>query len=195
MEKITQTISTLEVEARVIELRGTKVILDRDVAELYQTETREINKAVKNNPEKFPNGYYFTLQHTEKQYVVENFHRMENLKKSTVEPKAFTEKGLYMLATILKSPRATQTTIAIIDSFVKLRELIRNVDAIQNEPDLIKQKGIVKRTGQLLSDLLIDDADTSEMESTIELNLMAVKLKHTVKRIKNNNKTEDKSEI
>lgn len=61
MEKITQTISTLEVEARVIELRGTKVILDRDVAELYQTETREINKAVKNNPEKFPNGYYFTL--------------------------------------------------------------------------------------------------------------------------------------
>ena len=81
-----------------------------------------------------------------------------------------------MLATILKSPRATQTTIAIIDSFVKLRELIRNVDAIQNEPDLIKQKGIVKRTGQLLSDLLIDDADTTEMESTIELNLMAVKL-------------------
>ena len=67
-----------------------------------------------------------------------------------------------MLATILKSPRATQTTIAIIDSFVKLRELIRNVDAIQNEPDLIKQKGIVKRTGQLLSDLLIDDADTTE---------------------------------
>lgn len=100
-----------------------------------------------------------------------------------------------MLATILKSPRATQTTIAIIDSFVKLRELIRNVDAIQNEPDLIKQKGIVKRTGQLLSDLLIDDADTTEMESTIELNLMAVKLKHTVKRIKNNNKTEDKSEF
>ena len=74
-----------------------------------------------------------------------------------------------MLATILKSPRATQTTIAIIDSFVKLRELIRNVDAIQNEPDLIKQKGIVKRTGQLLSDLLIDDADTTEMESTIEI--------------------------
>ena len=163
--------------------------------ELYKTETRDINKAVRNNPEKFPSGYFFTLKPSEKQYVVENFHRMENLKKSTVEPKAFTEKGLYMLATILKSPRATQTTIAIIDSFVKLRELIRNVDAIQNEPDLIKQKGIVKRTSQLLSDLLIDDADTTEMESTIELNLMAVKLKHTVKRIKNNNKTEDKSEI
>ena len=195
MENELQVIGTKEVEERIIELRGQKILLDRDVAELYKTETRDINKAVRNNPEKFPSGYFFTLKPSEKQYVVENFHRMENLKKSTVEPKAFTEKGLYMLATILKSPRATQTTIAIIDSFVKLRELIRNVDAIQNEPDLIKQKGIVKRTGQLLSDLLIDDADTTEMESTIELNLMAVKLKHTVKRIKNNNKTEDKSEI
>ena len=189
MENELQVIGTKEVEERIIELRGQKILLDRDVAELYKTETRDINKAVRNNPEKFPSGYFFTLKPSEKQYVVENFHRMENLKKSTVEPKAFTEKGLYMLATILKSPRATQTTIAIIDSFVKLRELIRNV------PDLIKQKGIVKRTGQLLSDLLIDDADTTEMESTIELNLMAVKLKHTVKRIKNNNKTEDKSEI
>ena len=187
MENELQVIGTKEVEERIIELRGQKILLDRDVAELYKTETRDINKAVRNNPEKFPSGYFFTLKPSEKQYVVENFHRMENLKKSTVEPKAFTEKGLYMLATILKSPRATQTTIAIIDSFVKLRELIRNVDA--------KQKGIVKRTGQLLSDLLIDDADTTEMESTIELNLMAVKLKHTVKRIKNNNKTEDKSEI
>lgn len=129
MENLPQTIGTKEVEARVIELRGQKVILDRDVAELYQTETREINKAVKNNPEKFPDGYCFTLQPSEKQYVVENFHRMERLKKSTVEPRAFTERGLYMLATIMKSPRATQTTIAIIDSFTKLRELTRNIEA------------------------------------------------------------------
>lgn len=92
MENLPQTIGTKEVEARVIELRGQKVILDRDVAELYQTETREINKAVKNNPEKFPDGYCFTLQPSEKQYVVENFHRMERLKKSTVEPRAFTER-------------------------------------------------------------------------------------------------------
>lgn len=186
MEKITQTISTLEVEARVIELRGTKVILDRDVAELYQTETREINKAVKNNPEKFPNGYYFTLQHTEKQYVVENFHRLESLKKSTVEPKAFTEKGLYMLATILKSPRATQTTIAIIDAFTQLRELTRNIGSIHNEPDSNKQKGLIQRTGELLSDLLTDDAEVTETESFIELNLMAIKFKHTVKHTKKN---------
>lgn len=186
MENLPQTIGTKEVEARVIELRGQKVILDRDVAELYQTETREINKAVKNNPEKFPDGYCFTLQPSEKQYVVENFHRMESLKKSTVEPRAFTERGLYMLATIMKSPRATQTTIAIIDSFTKLRELTRNIEAIHNEPDNVKQKGLIQRTGELLSDLLVDDTDTTETESTIELNLMAVKFKHTVKRTKKN---------
>jgi hypothetical protein len=181
-----QVISTKEVETRIIELRGLQILLDRDVAELYATETREINKAVKNNPDKFPEGYCFTLQAAEKQYVVETFHRMESLKKSTVEPRAFTEKGLYMLATILKSPKATQTTIAIIDSFTKLRELARNINAIHNEPDSNKQKGLVQRTGELLSDLLVDDTEMTETESTIELNLMAVKFKHTVKRRKKN---------
>ena len=65
MENLPQTIGTKEVEARVIELRGQKVILDRDVAELYQTETREINKAVKNNPRKIPGRVLLTLQPSE----------------------------------------------------------------------------------------------------------------------------------
>lgn len=91
-----------------------------------------------------------------------------------------------MLATILKSPRATQTTMAIIDSFAKLRELTRNIEAIHNEPDNAKQKGLIQRTGELLSDLLVDDTETTETESTIEVNLMAVKFKHTVKRTKKN---------
>ena len=82
MENELQVIGTKEVEERIIELRGQKILLDRDVAELYKTETRDINKAVRNNPEKFPSGYFFTLKPSEKQYVVENFHRMENLKKS-----------------------------------------------------------------------------------------------------------------
>lgn len=186
MENLPQTIGIKEVEARVIELRGKKVILDRDVAELYGVETKRVNEAIRNNPEKFPERYCVYLKVSEKQYVVENFDRMENLKKSTVEPRAFTESGLYMLATILKSPRATQTTMAIIDSFTKLRELTRNIEAIHNEPDNAKQKGLIQRTGELLSDLLVDDTETTETESTIELNLMAVKFKHTVKRTKKN---------
>lgn len=147
-------------------------------------ETKHINQAVRNNIEKFPEGYSFILQSAEKEYVVKNFDRLESLKSSTVEPRAFTERGLYMLATILKSKRATQTTIAIIDSFAKLRELSRNITELHNEPDNTKQKGIVQRTGELLSDLLVEDGETTETESSIELNLMAIKFKHTVKRTK-----------
>ena len=90
------------VENKIITLRDQQVILDADVAELYGVETRDINKAVRNNPEKFPPGYIFEINESEKNELVENFHRFERQKHSTVFPKAFTEKGLYMLATILK---------------------------------------------------------------------------------------------
>ena len=112
--------TTNDVMARIIKIRGQEVLLDRDVAELYGVETRDINKAVKNNPDKFPEGYIFTLQPSEKQELVENFDRLKTLQFSTVEPHAFIERGLYMLATILKSKQATSTMLAIIDSFVKL---------------------------------------------------------------------------
>lgn len=91
-------------ENKIIFIREQRVILDRDVAELYGVETRRINEALKNNPEKFPDGYVIELTDKEKQYVVENFDHLEKLKYSHVPTKAFTEKGLYMLATILKSP-------------------------------------------------------------------------------------------
>lgn len=184
MENLPQTIGTQEVEARVIELRGQKVILDRDVAELYFTETREINKAVRNNPEKFPDGYCFVLQPSEKQYVVENFHRMENLKKSTVEPRAFTERGLYMLATILRSPKATQTTLAIIDSFARLREISRNISDLQRTDDPEARQRLGRRAGRLLSEILIEGTETTQTETMLEVNLLALKLKHTITRKK-----------
>lgn len=88
----------------------TPVILDSDVAALYGVDTRDLNKSLKNNPEKFPSGYSFTLTKSEKTEVVENFHHLSKLKFSPHLPKAFTEKGLYMLATILKSSQATGTT-------------------------------------------------------------------------------------
>jgi hypothetical protein len=84
----------------IVELRGQSVLLDADVAEIYGVETRDINKAVANNPDKFPTGYFVELSKPEKSELVENFHRFNKLKHSTVNPKAFPEKGLYMLATI-----------------------------------------------------------------------------------------------
>ncbi|MCE9108472.1 ORF6N domain-containing protein [Bacteroides pyogenes] len=182
MENEMQVITTKEVENLVIELKGQKVLLDRDIAALYGTETKEINKAVRNNPDKFPEKYFFTLQVSEKQYVVENFHQMQSLKKSTVEPKAFTEGGLYMLATILKSPRATNTTIAIIDTFIKLRDFSRCVAVMSQEPDTDKRKSLMEHNSQLLVDLLATDGEVTENESTIELNLAVLKIKRTIKK-------------
>jgi len=91
------------------------VIIDSDIAELYQVNTRDINK-------------------DEKKELVENFHRFNGLKHSTALPKAFTERGLYMLATILKSSKATETTLAIIDTFAKVREISRTIKEIPKTP-------------------------------------------------------------
>ena len=116
-------LTPIDVESKIITLRGQQVILDCDVAELYGVETKRINEAVSNNPEKFPEGYVLLLEEQEKNELVEIFDRFEKQKHSTVLPRAFTEKGLYMLATILKSPRAVQTTIAIVEAYAKLKEL------------------------------------------------------------------------
>jgi hypothetical protein len=89
------------VEEKIVTLRCIPVIIDYDVAEIYGVKTKEIIKAVKNNPHKFPKGYLFELTLDEKDEVVKNFHHLKSLKFSPVQPKAFTEKGLYMLATIL----------------------------------------------------------------------------------------------
>ncbi|WP_133138049.1 ORF6N domain-containing protein [Legionella rowbothamii] len=177
-------ISQLDVEEQIINIRNTHVILDSDIATLYGVETRDINKAVKNNPDKFPENYIIQLNKREKNELVENFHRFNGLKHSTVNPKAFTEKGLYMLATILKSPKATETTLAIIETFTKVREISCTIKAIpqtpQNSP---KYQELMQKTGDLISDLVVpDDLDTSETEASIEVNLAIVKFKYSVKK-------------
>ena len=102
----------------MIVLRNQPVLIDANVAELYGVETKRVNEAVRNNPKKFPYGYIFELDKYEKKEVVENFDHLKKLKFSKVAPTAFTERGLYMLATILKSDRAVETTIAIVDTYL-----------------------------------------------------------------------------
>ena len=118
-KKILPDVTSEDVEERVLVLRNQRVLIDSDVAELYGIETKRVNEAVRNNPEKFPYGYIFVLDKYEKQEVVENFDHLNKLKFSKVQPTAFTERGLYMLATILKSERAISTTLAIVDKFVR----------------------------------------------------------------------------
>lgn len=170
------------VKEHILTFRGQKVILDCDVAYLYDVQTKEVNQAVRNNPEKFPEGYIFELDYNEKNEVVKNFDHLEKLKFSRTLPKAFTEKGLYMLATILKSPKATQTTIAIVEAFAQLRELSRTIAAIAETQDEYAQKSLVQKGSDILTGILDNDMYISDTETTMEVNFALFKVKHTVKR-------------
>ena len=183
-KNIKNLVETQDIETRLIVLRGQKVLIDRDVAELYGVETKRVNEAVKNNPDKFPDGYFFTLQGAEKQQLVENFDHFTTLKNSPVEPRAFTEKGLYMLATILKSERATAVTIAIIETFAKVRELKRELVELHKETDKAVQEKKMNHFGEVLTDIVMPDLETSETESSLEINFLIGKIKHTVKRVR-----------
>ena len=98
--------------------------------------------------------------------------------------KVFTERGLYMLATILHGERARAVTFAIIETFYKVRNLKRELLEIHNEPDKDTQQQKMKHFGEVLADIVMPDLQTSETESSLELNFIIGKLKHTVKRVR-----------
>ena len=125
------------IKDKIIVVQGRQVILDSDVAALYGVETKRVNEAIKNNPDKFPDGYILQLTPLEWEDLRSKISTTKSA-KVRYAPKAFTEKGLYMLATILKSPVATQTTIGIIETFAKVKELSRTMSALQepNDPHL-----------------------------------------------------------
>jgi hypothetical protein len=166
----------------IIEIRGLSFLLDSDIAQIYGVETRDINKAVTNNPDKFPAGYIIELSKAEKNELVENFHRFDKLKHSTVNPKAFAEKGLYMLATILKSSQAIQATLSIIETFSKIRELSRSIKELSAVQDKAEQKSLMQKSGELIAEIFDDDLHTSDTETSIELNFAVLKFKHTTKK-------------
>lgn len=176
-------VTTQDVEARMIMLRNQPVLIDADVAVLYGVDTREVNQAVRNNPRKFPYGYLFELDKYEKEEVIKNFDHLNNLKYSKVAPTAFTERGLYMLATILKGDRAISTTLAIVDTFVQVRQLARTMEALQNVEDGgSQQRTLLQRTGDMLAEVVGHNLSTSTTETEIELNFAVVKIKHKIIR-------------
>ena len=148
---------TVKIEDKLMLVRDQYVLLDRDVAALYGVETRAVNQAVKNNPEKFPVGYIFRLDEFEFQSLKSKFLTSNNPSgKGGVRklPTVFTEKGLYMLATILKSKLAAQATIEIIETFALVRQLKRDVLALHTEKNKVMQKSIIKRFGEALVDIV-----------------------------------------
>lgn len=98
--------------------------------------------------------------------------------------KVFTEKGLYMLATILKSERARTVTFVIIETFFKVRSLKRELVELHKEPDKKVQTEKIKHFGDVLTDIVMPDLETRETESSLEINFLIGKIKHTVKRVR-----------
>ena len=168
------------IKEKIITINDLPVILDFDVAELYGVQTKEVNQAVKNNPNKFPDGYVFKLD--DKQITDLRSKNLTANSKSRVAPKAFTEKGLYMLATILKGKVATATTISIIEAFAKLRELSRTIGELSANPGQYEQRSLMQKSGEIMADLFGEDMQTNETETEMERNLAVLKLKHTIKR-------------
>lgn len=163
-------------EGKVIAIRNQNVILDSDVAELYGVETRTVNQAVKRNIERFPIDYMFEL--TAEEY--------ENLKSQNVMsswggsrhvPKAFTEKGLYMLATVLKSPMAKEATFAIIETFAKIRVLARGIEQVNYNAaqGLAPADGEDKKLQNLMTEVLTNNLPMKIRKIGFSLNLGIVK--------------------
>jgi hypothetical protein len=124
MEKQIIIYSQQEIENRIFTFRGISVMIDRDLAEMYQVDTKRLNEQVKRNIERFPEKFRFQLSETEKNELVANCDRFESLKHSSYLPFAFTEQGVAMLSAVLKSQIAVTISIQIIDAFVEMRKTI-----------------------------------------------------------------------
>lgn len=147
-------------------------------------QTKEINQAVRDNPDKFPSGYILDVDNKEFACLWSKILTANLSVKTRVLPKAFNEKGLYMLATILKGKKAIQTTIEIIEAFTKIRQLQRVIAALPETTDKAEQKSLMQGGGNIIADLLDEEMRATGSETTIELNLAMRKVKHTVKREK-----------
>ena len=110
-------------EAKILLIRRKKVMLDRDLAKLYQVTTKALNQAVKRNSERFPDEFMFRLDSDERDELVTGCDRFRTLKHSTSMPYAFTEQGVAMLSSVLNSKRAIRVNIQIMITFTRLREI------------------------------------------------------------------------
>lgn len=134
------TISQKQIENKIFVFRDTQVMIDRDLADMYQVETKVLNQAVKRNIERFPQQFRFQLTDNEKLQLVTNCDRFDSLKHSSVNPYAFTEQGVAMLSAVLRSDVAVKVSIQIINAFVEMRKLIANHSGLLQRMDGIERK-------------------------------------------------------
>jgi ORF6N domain len=124
MAKTRAIVPAGRIESRILLIRGHKVMLDLDLAELYQVGTKRLNEQVKRNKGRFPADFMFQLTAKEKAEVVANCDHLKRLKFSPTLPYAFTEHGTIMVASVLNSPRAIEVSVYVVRAFIKLREML-----------------------------------------------------------------------
>jgi hypothetical protein len=128
-----------KIQQRILLIRGEKVIVDADLAEAYGVTTKALNQAIRRNADRFPSDFMFRLTKQEKLEVVTNCDYLRNLKFSPVNPRAFTEHGAIMAASVLNSPKAIQISVFVVRAFIQLRE------AIAGHKELARKIGELER--------------------------------------------------
>ncbi len=128
------------IQNSILYIRGQKVMLDRDLAELYGVETRRLNEQVKRNIDRFPVDFMFQLTREEKEEVVANCDHLKSLKFSKTNPYAFTEHGAIMLASILNTSLAVETSILVVRAFIQLRKLLASNEELALKINEMEQK-------------------------------------------------------
>ena len=136
----TALISIEKIESKIYFIRGKKVMLDMDLAKLYEVKTKILNQAVKRNLKRFPEDFMFQLTKEEKEEVVTNCDHLSKLRFSAVLPYVFTEQGVAMLSTVLNSERAINVNIQIMRTFTKLREMIESNKDLRKKIEEIEKK-------------------------------------------------------
>lgn len=155
------------IQSKIHEIRGQRVMLDRDLAEMYGVETRALNQAVKRNIDRFPEDFMFQLTKEEclrSQIVILNTEQGKHLKYM---PYVFTEMGVAMLSSVLRSPTAIQVNISIMRAFVAVRQMLSN--PIETRVERIETQ--VKELKQYMEEVLVDQNDINE-DTMVQLELI-----------------------
>jgi hypothetical protein len=128
-----QLVQIESIEQKILYIRKQKVMIDADLAAVYGVSTKVLNQAVKRNIVRFPSDFMFKLTAAEKKKVVTNCDHLKHLKYSSSFPYAFTEHGAIMLASVLNSPKAVESSIYVVRAFVRLREFISSYKEISKK--------------------------------------------------------------
>ena len=140
MAKPALQVSVTSISSRILIVRGQKVMIDADLAELYGVRTKALNQAVKRNRDRFPDDFAFQLSKSERDEVVTNCDHLARLKYSPTLPFAFTEHGTIMAANVLNSPRAVEMSVHVVRAFVRLREMIGSHRELAKRLDALEAK-------------------------------------------------------